>query len=494
VGALFAGLAAVHPAGVRAATVPVSSCSQAGLMSAIGAAGFGGTVQFTGDCSITLTSTITLPSVTIDGNGHAVTISGGHTSTVAGVQVFVINSGATVTLNDLTIANGHSAVNGGGINFAGGGTLMVTNSTFSGNSAGAGGGGIFINGGGGVTITNSTFSGNSAGAGGGIEKVSGTLTITNSTFSGNSASSFGGGIVNIVSSQPVSLSNTIVAGSATTGGDCVGAITNIGGSLADDPSCGSATQVATAALMLGSLASNGGPTQTIALGSGSVAIDFASANCPSTDQRGFPRPDPGDAGVTTKCDSGAYEFQDPTDTTPPSCALTGVIAGPPKQIQITVQDSDGGLKSVVVTESNNASTVVPAFSVGTTSPLVITATKINQSVGAQVGLQVTDVAGNVTSCDPVLTDVIRAASQPTITTASGIAQSEHLLHIYNGDPGLSHLTLNVNGNKVQERDLVANQQYTVDIAAWLQPGTTNTVTITAHGKPGGAATIVIANA
>ena len=44
---------------------------------------------------------------------------------------------------------------------------------------------------------------------------------------------------------------------------------------------------------LAALADNGGPTQTLALGSGSAAIDkipTAGAGCPVTDQRGIARP------------------------------------------------------------------------------------------------------------------------------------------------------------------------------------------------------------
>ena len=92
----------------------------------------------------------------------------------------------------------------------------------------------------------------------------------------------------------------------------------------------------------------------------------------------------------------------PPDTTPPGCALTAVISGPPKQLKITVQDTGSGLNSVVVIVSTNANTTVPAFTSGSTGALVVTATKINQSSGAQVGLRVTDVAGNVTLCDPLL--------------------------------------------------------------------------------------------
>jgi len=35
-------------------------------------------------------------------------------------------------------------------------------------------------------------------------------------------------------------------------------------------------------------------------------------------------------------------------STPPSCALTHVISGPPKQLEITVQDPDNGLASVEI--------------------------------------------------------------------------------------------------------------------------------------------------
>jgi hypothetical protein len=60
---------------------------------------------------------------------------------------------------------------------------------------------------------------------------------------------------------------------------------------------------------LGPLADNGGPTQTIALLPGSPALDVVpAANCPDTDQRGFPRPGAGE----TNCDSGAFESNPPS--------------------------------------------------------------------------------------------------------------------------------------------------------------------------------------
>jgi hypothetical protein len=87
-----------------------------------------------------------------------------------------------------------------------------------------------------------------------------------------------------------------------------------------------------------------------------------------------------------------------------TCLLTGTITGPPKQIQITAQAS-GGLQSINVLDTTNATTVVPAFSTGTTSPVVVTSTKIVQSGGSHVSLRVTDVAGVSVVCDPRFPDL-----------------------------------------------------------------------------------------
>lgn len=90
---------------------------------------------------------------------------------------------------------------------------------------------------------------------------------------------------------------------------------------------------------------------------------------------------------------------------PPSCVITSIIPGPPKVIQITVQDLLSGLASVEVLTSTNANTVVPAFTVGTTSPLVITATKENQSLSSTVLLRVINLCGDTIVCDPVYTTI-----------------------------------------------------------------------------------------
>ena len=100
----------------------------------------------------------------------------------------------------------------------------------------------------------------------------------------------------------------------------------------------------------------------------------------------------------------------PICTTVPQCSLTAVIPGPPKRLQITVQDPDDGLQSIVVTSAVNASVPVPAFAPGETNPVVVTATKIDQGKSASVALQITDVHGNVTNCDPLIPEERPAAA------------------------------------------------------------------------------------
>ena len=104
-----------------------------------------------GDGGNGLPSILAAGKLTIQGNGAVILRDSG-----APQFRLLFNSGANLTLDDLTLSGGSSHDGGGIYN---NGTLTVSNSTFSGNSASLYGGGIY---GGTVTMTNSTFSGNSA--------------------------------------------------------------------------------------------------------------------------------------------------------------------------------------------------------------------------------------------------------------------------------------------------------------------------------------------
>jgi hypothetical protein len=231
----------------------------------------------------------------------------------AGIYNFV---GATLTIRDSTIS-GNQATYGGGI--GNNGSMTVSSSTISGNKSTYFYGGGIGNGNGGIlTVSNSTISGNSGPYyGGGISNW-GTVTISSSTLSDNAAVWGGGGIYNY--SGDLELGNSIVAGnSATDAPDLGGTITSLGYNLVGSTSgailtgtlTGNLIDAAASPLNLGALANNGGPTLTMALGTGSVAINAGNENLAvdvngnplTTDQRGsgFPRV----AGSTV--DIGAFE-------------------------------------------------------------------------------------------------------------------------------------------------------------------------------------------
>ena len=127
--------------------------------------------------------------------------------------------------------------------------------TIVGNTAGTEGGGAYLFGGVAALLSNDTIAGNSGGAGGGIYITGATTTLLNTIVAGNS------------SSTGPDLDGTVaLANNALIGNTSGLTITSGTGNLLN-VSAGLAT----------ALASNGGPTQTLALLPGSPAISTGGA-------------------------------------------------------------------------------------------------------------------------------------------------------------------------------------------------------------------------
>jgi hypothetical protein len=186
------------------------------------------------------------------------------------------------------------------------------------------------------------------------------------------------------------------------------------------------------------------------------------------------------------------------ESTPPTVNVTGMIAGPPKQIQITAQDGGSGMQSIVVTKSDNADTPVPPFVQGSTTPIVITATKINQSQSAVIGLTATDACGNSTIFDPLDVSLGEARGIQSLTetsrsvTASGISDVEHFVMIQNGNPGVKSVTVTVNGKRFEIANLKSGEtRRDIDIGSAMTKGEPNTVQFRSKGKLGAGAIAVL---
>jgi CSLREA domain-containing protein len=277
-------------------------------------------------------------------NGGVLTVA--H-SAISGNRAMFVGGGlyntGVLTVTQSTIS-GNASDQGGGVYVNG--PVWLDQSTVHGNNATLGGGGLYNQNA--LTITNSTVYGNQASRGGGVQNPSGAnLWSWNSTIDGNSVNSDGGGLLNsgVANLYNVTISHNVAdnddTGSGTGGGvfnfpsavfntrntmlvvnyrglspllnDCYGQIWSDHSRFTSVPvgcSIVGPSSFTTDPNGIGPLADNGGPTLTVALLTGSDAIDAADPvqgcvnfnSVLTTDQRGAARV----AGV--RCDVGAYEF------------------------------------------------------------------------------------------------------------------------------------------------------------------------------------------
>jgi hypothetical protein len=232
---------------------------------------------------------------------------------------------ATKSINEIDAASRGAAAP---VNFA---TTTIVNSTFTGNisdsDTGCEGGGAIEQQAGNTTIVNSTIVGNTSydgtcenvqPTGGGIDIEAGPSSIVNSIVTGNTASPG----QEELAAQPRQVRGSLGPAGPTIASNCSvdpssqtnpGSLTSNGHNIESATDCGftaSGDQQNVADPKVGALGNNGGQMDTMALLSGSPAIDHAdAANCPATDEIGTTRPQ-GPA-----CDVGAFEV--PVAVVPP---------------------------------------------------------------------------------------------------------------------------------------------------------------------------------
>jgi FG-GAP repeat/FG-GAP-like repeat len=286
-----------------------------------------------------LTGTIVLNSQLLINKNLTINASGANRLNISGnnrSRIFEIASGNNVTLKGMTIRDGflvngsgggienlgnltivdsritnNKAVYGGGIHSIG--SLTVRNSTIDNNIATYDGGGIYIDFGI-ANLDNLTISGNQANYGAGLYQSSGDITINHATITNNTATTAGSGVYQSRGSSPIKVKNSILADNRTIAnpiGDFFGSAWSLGNNLVGvaDGSGGFEIDLrgfyrTPLNLKLGLLQDNGGTTLTHALPAGSLAIDAASLDDMSTDQRGT-------AVQSGRRDIGAFEWVSP---------------------------------------------------------------------------------------------------------------------------------------------------------------------------------------
>ncbi|MGQ9547893.1 MAG: choice-of-anchor Q domain-containing protein [Roseiflexus sp.] len=289
------------------------------------------------------TATVTITGVTLRGKGETPG-SGG---------VLLVMPGTNLILRDSVVRDGRAA-RGGGIEVLGNGSSPASASatiervTFTANRAASLGGALSVFNGGSAFLTNVTITGNSAGNSGGgisvsldqaiINPPTSAATLNNVTIVRNTADDDrndigeGGGVSVRVDEQVINqlrLRNTVISDNADlsptparVNPDCFNVLESQGYNLIHrSTGCtilGTLTgNVIGVSAQPGTLLDNGGPTLTVALLSGSPAIDAGDpavgSSCAATDQRGVARPIDGDGNGLAICDMGAYEAPVPGD-------------------------------------------------------------------------------------------------------------------------------------------------------------------------------------
>ena len=245
-----------------------------------------------------------------------------------------------MTLDRVTLTNNQATstgICGGAVLINAGSTLNIYESTINGNqctSNGGDGGAIgMVNGT--VNIRNSTFYENQvstlAGAaannsqGGAIYIGAGTLTADFVSFSANRAQADQGGDIQQAGGT-FSISHSFLVNPVNTTIDCSSSVagstttdTLIESNAAGGNACGTAPSTAFSDTL--TLASNGGPTQTLAITTAMTNLYDAASDCAgsnNTDQRGIARPQ------SAACDRGAFELVPNSLSTVTTQTVTGI--------------------------------------------------------------------------------------------------------------------------------------------------------------------------
>jgi len=95
--------------------------------------------------------------------------------------------------------------------------------------------------------------------------------------------------------------------------------------------------------------------------------------------------------------SCGYDQQAPQDTQDPQVVLSAIDPGPPTRLEITAQDSESGIRTIKTIEATNADVQIPGFAVGTTAPVVITASQTVENLEFSVEIEVVDRSDNKTT-------------------------------------------------------------------------------------------------
>ncbi|MGH7493583.1 MAG: T9SS type A sorting domain-containing protein [bacterium] len=210
---------------------------------------------------------------------------------------------------------------------------------------------------------------------------------------------------------------------------------------------------------------------------------------------------PGQSAEFTQGLFGSLPNAEPStvvDWIPPMCEIVAVHPGPPKRLEIMVQDFESGVRSIRVRDENNVRVDIPDFELGTTEHLHIQATALDPTQPFSLTIAVRDLVGNVSTCDPILLTL-----QPDLNiTEYRLAPAAVDRYFYINNQGVEQIEVELNAYHFILRTsnafgkdvfkMPAQGDMSIDIANSLKPEH-NAMVLRFAGPPGSRADVILAD-
>lgn len=145
------------------------------------------------------------------------------------------------------------------------------------------------------------------------------------------------------------------------------------------------------------------------------------------------------------------------DDSPPDCRMSFFDAGPPVELQISIQDTGSGLSTIKASDSYNAVYSIPAFTQGTKESVIVDVAQIEEHLEYHVQLEATDMQGNRADC--TYPDAFQILSRSEFD-AVGNDRDNHFQDIYKANA--IENSLNNDGRRINQYSNFAEEKFFSD--------------------------------
>jgi hypothetical protein len=172
--------------------------------------------------------------------------------------------------------------------------------------------------------------------------------------------------------------------------------------------------------------------------------------------------------------------------------INKIRIGPPAQADVVIQNAVDGISSISLAKAVNSTVAgLPKFfSPPNKSPILLTATKIDQTKPAQFAFSVCTPDECCCELDPIFTVLKLSTGRWVRQTFADVPKAEHFLTVTDGNPGLARLHIWVNSKHAATLRLKDNETQNIDLAA-VMTEQKNTISLVGMGELGASAAVNI---